>query len=539
MRVIVGDTDISGSIASITWSSVDPGGYESANIELGSDIPSTLHNGDPVRIEDNLTTVFYGRLSLPSRQTSKGVSRSSLGCEGIGALLKDQTQRLTLIDNDFRNWRDPSVQGKINARASNYSMNGGQATPDSSGSPSIALETEGSWSSSGKPLIRSLYDIGEGENIGSVDYAWQKGAQPDHTDTNYHWDVTLTADDVTVIGGDSSGELRAAGPGSGELKNTFGDRRYAQLSFWNSTIAVSAGTAGVNYTIYFTRATVFGDQNLPRRGTSSATVSQGFYTSDIARYAIGLVDDVQTGVIEDAPQLIVRQAAYQQGITVEGILEEMISLVGWHYGTWEPPTVFDSVPRVDFRPRPSAATAIAPVEICDEVSLSEHLANLYNEAQISYQDADGTNRVLSVSRDTDSLSSAGSDGGKLTRTVSFNLGLSTPAVANLFAIDVLLLLERQSRAAGYIAISGEVRLPSGGTKPACHLKAGLDRVSIPNLPYRYGLLEGHSNEFRVKRAEHTADKSGRVTTRLELDDGADLIEVLQARLDRDIKAVTG
>lgn len=296
----------------------------------------------------------------------------------------------------------------------------------------------------------------------------------------------------------------------------------------------------MTYTIFFTRATIFGDQQLTRRGTADTAISQGFYPSDIAKYVIGRVDGVKAGVIEEASQYIVRQAAYRDGAHPEAILEEMAKFVGWHYGTWEPLSIFETLPRVDFRPRPSTATAILPVESFDELSLSEHLANLYNQAQVNYQDADGTSRVVTVTKDVETLARAGIDGGELLRTTGVNLGLSTSGIASVFGIDTLLLLERQARAAGSVTLSGDVYLPSGGTKPASHLKAGLDNLQIPNLPHKHGFFDLHAyDQFRIKRAEHTADKSGRVSTRLELDDGADLIEVLQARLDTAVKAVTG
>ena len=91
-----------------------------------------------------------------------------------------------------------------------------------------------------------------------------------------------------------------------------------------------------------------------------------------------------------------------------------------------------------------------------------------------------------------------------------------------------LLLDQTGRVAGSGSVRGRVQTPAG-PKPALLLRAGLDRFGVPDLPSK-SLLAPEDNEFQVRRVETTVGREGPVT-QVELGAGADLLEVLSARLE--------
>jgi hypothetical protein len=60
------------------------------------------------------------------------------------------------------------------------------------------------------------------------------------------------------------------------------------------------------------------------------------------------------------------------------------------------------------------------------------------------------------------------------------------------------------------------------------LRAGRDRIQIPDLPDSGSFTGPRRDTFLVRRVETTVS-NGTASTRIEFDGGADLLEVLQAR----------
>jgi hypothetical protein len=77
-----------------------------------------------------------------------------------------------------------------------------------------------------------------------------------------------------------------------------------------------------------------------------------------------------------------------------------------------------------------------------------------------------------------------------------------------------------------------VALPGGGHKRATLLRAGIDRLKINGLNTGSPLRDQPADTFHISRVSCSAQSDGSVTTSVELDAGADLIEVLQARIDQ-------
>lgn len=517
LHLLIGAVDCTSILdQGFTFSNVDPGGYESANFSIPRDMPETLV-GQNVRLDCGVGVAWEGRVAQVQRSLG---NRTAITCEGYGAKLKQQQAAMVFVDRDMSQWGSPSVQRNINLVNANFGFGSFETMADaSSGQPSLHMYCQQPWAVIGHPNTEVQYDS-QGIPIGSVYYAWKRGPTLNNTDTNWSWAVFLSTDDV-FSAFDSSGELRAVGPGSGTLTAT-ATRVFARPGFSYSAVAVNTNP-NQQYDLYWTVLAVYGNHGLTKRGSNSATDAQGFYTSDIAEWVAAQVPTIQPGIIPDATGYIVKHASYKTPVLLEQMLVDQAKLIGCHWGVWEAPTIIgDTRPRLDFRPYPTTSTAWCYRKDCDTLDLNEQLAKLYDTAVVAYTDTTGVQRSVTVTMTNPLLQAAGMSG----RTIPVNGGTMTPASAQSFGQLMLTLLLLQARVAGSATISGTISSTTG-TIPAWMLKSGLDRLRIIDLPG--GDAWGTYNDVPVTRVEASGSETG-ITTTVELGTGADLTETLQAQL---------
>ena len=263
---------------------------------------------------------------------------------------------------------------------------------------------------------------------------------------------------------------------------------------------------------------MFGRHGMPARGTAPG----GYYASDIVADLVKRVPGVTAGVIEEANGFLIKHAVAYEPTEVEGVaLAQALLAGGFHLGTWPAPGLFSDEPVVDFRALPLEPSCHVLRNDCDELDLEEDLSRLYNVAKVSYTDGAGASRVTTVTRSVPEL-------GDLIRELPVTLGEGTLAAAQAYGALMLALAERSARASGSATMSGPVGIPGGAGKPAYLLRSGIDRIKVLDLP-NVPLYETTRNEFQIKRVEASTGPEG-ITTRLELGLGADLVEVLNARL---------
>jgi hypothetical protein len=94
------------------------------------------------------------------------------------------------------------------------------------------------------------------------------------------------------------------------------------------------------------------------------------------------------------------------------------------------------------------------------------------------------------------------------------------------------LLADQQRG-GSITMLEPVKDRNGAEKPAWMLRAGVDRLRIPDIPCSDAW--GEHNDFPITRVEASASEEGILTT-IELGIGPNLIETLNARLQTELTA---
>ena len=83
----------------------------------------------------------------------------------------------------------------------------------------------------------------------------------------------------TAAATNTSGNLRAAGPGTGTIATSGGTKYFALVQ--HSYNAGPAGSNNTEFAIYWTCLAVYGAHGLTKQGSESATTAKGFYASDV------------------------------------------------------------------------------------------------------------------------------------------------------------------------------------------------------------------------------------------------------------------
>lgn len=518
MQVLAGGKDITDRCDSITFSATDRGGFEIATLGLPSaDRPT---KGTRVTIRQGLEVAWDGRVAEVADHSVHGRATKTTGCEGWQALLRDNPYREIYADRDLSRWQGPSLDVQKTLIAEGWLPQAASVAPDpTAGAPSVVTGFSGPWTLPGIPRGEAWYDTG-GIAIGSIYYSWVKGSE---APTSWNWQLDLY--DVAEHGasGDSSGNLAGAGPGTGTLSATTSTRKFAKALLFVSPSA--AGGSSVAYAIYWQQLAVYGQHGLTKRGEEPG----GFYPSDIARHALGKAAGVQPGVIIDSTGYIAPHVVYSTPTNPADVINDMAKLLGWTWGVWEPPSILSTEPRLDFRPPPTDATAAVTKAECDELDITSRLGDLYDTAIVTYTDAAGTAGQVTVRLASPQLYETGVH----ERTLELEGGLTSEEGAQVLGLFALGLSQIASRGAGQATLPLSVKLPNGASKPSCLLRPGIDRLRIVDLLDGGPMLEQGTSRrdvFRISRIETTVSKDGSPNTRVELDQGTNLLEVLQARL---------
>lgn len=524
LSVTIGARDISALIDTLTFSNVDPGGYEAATITFRAPISAPRH-GETVRVFCGLDVAWWGTVNDAGNLNRDQAIVESVQAVGPGAALKRNPYREIYVGRSLSRWKAMSVAREQAHTVTGYSPRGGSVYPDSD-EPALLFEIDHSWVVGELPLVEMHFEVSD-IPIGSIYYEWSKNTNINAADANWQWLVLLSNDDQFSLS-QNTGNLRAAGPGTGTLTSTSaGNRTVAAVQLAYNT----AAGGGLKYTLYWDRLAVFGEHGLTKRGAAP----QGFYPSDIAGHALAKANTLagvtllDTGVIETASGYTVPDYVLESPTLPEKVIDDMANLVGWHWGVWAPNGLDSNRPALHFRARPPAATCSVTRGECDTFDAPRiRLDQLYDRAQITWQDSFGETRVATVTLANPLLELAGTGAS----TLQVALGQGTEAAAQALGNFALSLAQAAARGAGSASIPDTVRTPQG-RKPACLLRAGLDRLQVIDMPDAGPIHESDTrryDNFRVRRVETTVTTGGKPQTRVEFDGGADLLEVLQARL---------
>jgi hypothetical protein len=514
------------AVSGMGWSSTMPGGHEAWNATLarlvGRDYPDLDELSRITVYAAGGEIVWQGRLQGSPRSwgDSSTISPQAVGYQA--ALEDDQSAAAIYVDRDLSRWGGASVQRQIDLIAANFAAHDPTVAPDATnGAPSLITEVSDAWAATGQPAAEAWYDAGSGLRIGSVYYAWKKSPNLTLPDPNWTWSVAASADDI-LTAPDSSGELRAAGPGTGTLTTTGGDKRFARAQL---AYLAAAGTAGVAYAIYWTLA-VYGDHGLTKYGTEDATHAKGLLASDIVAHAIGrwapsLAYTTGPGGTIQPSSFVIPHLAFLEPTTAAEIVKQAsrFSLPDW--AVWEGPTFYWNDRGARGR---KWRARVGPAQLQET---GPSIDRLWNSCIVRYTDVDGSTRTVGPpgSRaDTESAYLVDSDPQNpanqagLTRRALLTMGTTVAAAA----IEVgarFLEFQKVISHAGAAKLVGHVLDDRGVLWPVSRVRAG-DSIVFTDAA-------DPTSERRIVRANYSdSDKSCDV----DLDAPPDAMDALLERL---------
>jgi hypothetical protein len=523
IQLLIGSRNLTPYYSDLSWSNVDPGGYEQLTCSVSDD--ASLAVGQEVMVRYGLETAWHGRVNEIGDRGADGRSATQITALGYGSKLTDKRIQMIYADRDLSHWTGAGRQRAINLVAGNYMQPEGPQpmTDAASGLPALLIRHADEWTLPIRPIAELWLDAGEGNLIGSVYYDFVNVGNATTGDTN--WDLLVRTTNTDAENGGSvvasTGDIWTSVNVTGTLTDGTGSR-YAFVSFFYN---VAGGGAGAQYSIHLRNPAVYGNHGLTKRGSAP----EGFYPGDIVGHALTHSGAGFELVADDSSGLTVKHSVYRDPTPHQTVISDMAQLMGWHYGTWEPRTILDSTPRQFFTAPPASPTCVAARrEIQDLDSPKVRVDRLYDTAKVKWQDPAGTAGVVTVTISNPLAAMAGVTG----RTLDLDMGQGDSTSATAFGTFALNLALASARGGGSGTVPDTVTLPAGGRKPACLLKSGRDRIRILDLPGSGSVTETDANRqdsFLVRRVE-TSVKKGKPSTRVEFDGGADLLEVLTARL---------
>ena len=241
-RVTIGSEDVTGHIdGDLTYSNVDPGGYELATFTFPRRV--TVRKGENVRIESDLAPQWLGRVSEPGQSTSRAGSRTDIACRGRRRELEDESFQEIYRDADLGRWADITLGYKIVLAQSGLLLYGA----DRRGRPrrrrpGARDSHAGSVDAASRAGGVAWYDAG-GVRIGKVFYRAQPGpvtgvaigAYNFAGDVNWQTYVLLCRDDQVTSPYDSTGNISQNASHSGTLTAADGDRRFVFIEHFYAT----------------------------------------------------------------------------------------------------------------------------------------------------------------------------------------------------------------------------------------------------------------------------------------------------------------
>jgi hypothetical protein len=444
---------------------------EYADLELHDDINIIDVAGDPV---------WEGRVAAAPRHLDAEGHSIQVDAVGWAAHMRDKSFRDIIVDREFSRWTGAGTARRAAVIGSGQSPIDPTVTADPvTGVRALVTEAEGAWAAGGLPNAAAIYDAGSGLTIGSLYFAWNRGATIDPADTNFSWQAFLGDIDTAFTSGDATAELRSAGPGVGVLVAMTTGRRFAMVKLSN---LAAGGGASVKYPINWTCLAVYGTHGITKRGTNNATTAQGFYASDVMRYVIErYCPKLNTDGIQDT-SFILPQIAWPELIEP---YDACLSLNAPHLldlAVWEDKTVhYGPVDLNDYDWQVRTEDPGVTVQL-----QGDSTEDLCNGIIVEYDSLQtGAKRVLTPAvfpqlRWDDETSPVNRHGLEVWTTVT----LSIPATeAAALQIGQAMLAEfNQPKAPGNITVTGGyIRDRAGNWQPVSKVRA-TDTIAVVNHP---------------------------------------------------------
>lgn len=506
MIVVIADgRNLTNDVSDLTYSTVDPGGFEACSFT----IPNYVHPpaiGSRVLVLEGLHVLWEGMVEDPGATNTA----DQVSAVGYGSLLKDNPYRMIYVDCAISNWQtDLPLNEKIRLTGLGVDLGTMSWTTTNEG---LVLPFPSSVTVPSSSEAGATYRAAPGCTVAKIVY---RGVDVSFPNAGWVHEFIFTNADTT------STNVGLHNSAMDDAVHSFTPTSPAQFVYAvvNSNGIAAAPAAGS--TRIFKNIGLYGDHGLTTRAQTGAP--DGLFPVDVALHALSQQDTIVAGSIDtDANGYIAPHVLYADRTVPEQVIDDMSKLLGWHWGVWESHDMFGA-PRLDFRARPSSPTCSVSRRDCDNLELTEQRSNIYDTCIVSYVDPDSTPHEVMVSIANKLVPGIG-------RTLVVDGGTNTATQAQALATTQLELAQSSQRGGGSPILPDEVMTGSGSRK-AHTLRAGLDRLRITDLKYPRSTLdpEAQFDSFRISRTEVTV-QNGAPQTTVEIDYGADLLEVLQARL---------
>lgn len=492
-------------VTNLTWSASDPGGFETCSFSVDG---HQVKLGDEILILDGTQVCWHGYVEEPGISDLNGHRSFSVMGVGYSATLKRKQWSMIYIDRALSAWQPPSLQRTVNLDGAWVVMGFEVQADTDSGSPGIKLEVTSSVKGTSGILCEAWYDAGPENLIDSIIFASGVSAGG--------CSVALAICGTDTAGAPVDSLLPSSGLTIAETLFRGAHKvRYAVFQGISSVVTTIPRFRTVS------KVAVIGTHGLELQGVSDG---RGFFPSQIALDALtrsGQIIDV--GQVDQTSRYILTHSEYRSPTTSDVVVGEMATLMGWHWGVWEPKNTLSRRPTFYFTAPPKSATCAVRYDHFDTIELTEKLSSMQDEARVIYTLPSGSRGSIEVQRSHSRLPDGVHQGSII------DVGtVGAAATAQALGTVELALQQQQSRVAG----QGQLPIALQDGRPSHLLRPGRDRLRIIGFPQTGGLLAGPPvsvDTFHVKRISVTVD-NGAPKTQIEFDYGADLLEVLQARL---------
>lgn len=505
----------------IRHSSTMPGGYQSFDAtlprETGIDY-SDLKRLSTLRVRDAAAEIVSEtRLERAPRVSGDQIAISPSAVGWQAHLDDDKSASLIGIDRTLDRWQGPSRARIVDLIASSLGNQQFEIRPDpAAGQPCLSTVIHGAWIAASAAISEAWYDAGSGNAIGRLRATWTKGAQIGLPDANWHWLAYLISADL--VGSDTPGELRAAGPGTIDVIAT-ATRRYAVLELFYGNVAGGADNSFFN--IDWTNLRVFGNHGLTIRGGTPDT--EGLLASDVIAYGLARWAPLLKFVVGETiiPSIfIIPQFAFPDATTMGEMLKQATRFGLQDWAVWAGPT-FWWHDRGMFARNWRARIAPAKLE-----ETGPQIDRVWESVLVQYQDVDGTTRTVGPpgsGADTEDVQLKDTDPENPANELNIIrrdlLVMGTGTAASAIEIGRRFLEQTKLLdSSGQAQIIGHIEDDRGILHPYSHVRAG-DTITFVDA--------ADTSPRRIVRAEHTEDQR---SCAVDLDAPPDALAAILERL---------
>lgn len=427
-----------------------------------------------------------------------GAYQSQVTPEAFGysaALEDDAGAREIFVDRDLTHWEGASIARKIQTLGEALDEEdaavgaGSVKEPSSTASPALVTQMTGPWAR--EHIAEGWYNAA-GIPIASLYYAWTRGETITATGGNWVWHAFL-AETEKAEGNTSTGNLQAAGPGSGTLASTTAKQVFALVQLANTA---AGGENGKVYPVLWTVLAVYGRHGLELHGTNSQTEAKGVLASDAVAYAVGKwASEIgyttgSEGTIRTST-FIVPQLAFPEPTTVAEMIKQATRFELPDWAVWEGPT-FWMYPRPERDGMRAAGekwrrwkARVGPSQLQEA---GPQISRIVNGVVVQYTDVAGKTRYVgppgfsgpepgaesSLLEDTNPENPCNETGIK--KWAKLTMGTCTQEGAKQVGA-IFLREQRQLEQSGQAALVGYVEDEAGNWWPAWAVRAG-DQISF-------------------------------------------------------------